>query len=164
MGNMVDIKVNINPSIESPQITINAGQQSELIEKIIYAIEHCIDEEYPRITAFNGTEMALISQWDIFRIYTENRKLTICTRDKSYESRMTLKDLEEVLDDDIFVRISRFEIINLKKVAGFDMSITGTIKVLFENGTEAWVARRCVRLIQEKLNRKTLGGGHHEQD
>ncbi len=162
MNDKINIKVEIDPSYTSPQVVIRADQQSELIEKIIYAVENCMEEEYPQITAFNKEEVILLNQWDIYRVYTENRKLTICTKEKSYESRMPLKELEEILNEDIFVRISRFEIINIKKVKSFDMSIAGTIKVLFENNTEAWVARRCVKTIQDKLNRKLPGGDRHE--
>ncbi|MBO4510355.1 MAG: LytTR family transcriptional regulator DNA-binding domain-containing protein [Lachnospiraceae bacterium] len=162
MDNRIDIKVEIDQTCASPQVIIKADQHSGLIEKIIYAVERCVSDEYPNITAYNGNEVILLNQWDIIRIYTENRKLTICTKEKTYGSRMSLKELEEILDDEIFVRISRFELINLKKVSSFDLSISGTIKVIFENGTETWVARRCVRSIQEKLKKRASGGDRHE--
>lgn len=63
----------------------------------------------------------------------------------------TLRDIEEKLDADWFVRISRYEIINLNWVANFDLSFKGTIKVVFEDGNFTWVSRRFVSSIEHKL-------------
>ncbi len=156
-----EIKVEIDSSYKSPEITIKTNQKTELIENIIYAIERCIEGEVPKISAFKGDTVVLLNQWDIARIYTENRKLIIRTDEETYESKLTLKDLEEILDDN-FVRISRFEIVNLRKISAFDLSIAGTIKVFFENKTETWVARRYVKTIQQKLSRMGKGGERHE--
>jgi DNA-binding LytR/AlgR family response regulator len=157
MQNVIDIRVETDSNITLPQVIIKTDSQSELTEKIVYAIERCIENEYPKVTAVNENTMVLLNQWDIIRIFTQNRKLSICSQNGTYESRLALSGLEEILNRDDFIRISRFEIINLRKVSGFDLSVSGTIKVLFENGTETWVARRYVKAIQEKL--KALGKG-----
>ena len=157
MQNVIDIRVETDSNITLPQVIIKTDSQSELTEKIVYAIERCIENEYPKVTAVNENTMVLLNQWDIIRIFTQKRKLSICSQNGTYESRLTLSGLEEILNRDDFIRISRFEIINLRKVSGFDLSVSGTIKVLFENGTETWVARRYVKAIQEKL--KALGKG-----
>ena len=84
------------------------------------------------------------------------------SRIRSLYMTVTLKEFEDILDKDCFVRISRFEIVNLKKVFSFDLSMAGTIRVIFDGGTETWVARRYVKSIQEKLNILSKGGGEHE--
>ncbi|MBO4347344.1 MAG: LytTR family transcriptional regulator DNA-binding domain-containing protein [Lachnospiraceae bacterium] len=157
-----EINVEFDSSCKVPKITIQTNQKTELIENIIYAIERCVEDEVPKVTAYSGETMVLLNQRDISRIYTQNRKLVICTSDGTYESKLTLKDLEDVLDEDIFVRISRFEIVNLRKISAFDLSIAGTIKVFFEDKSETWVARRYVKTIQQKLSRMGKGGERHE--
>ena len=157
-----EINVEFDSSCKVPKITIQTNQKTELIENIIYAIERCVEDEVPKVTAYSGETMVLLNQRDISRIYTQNSKLVICTGDGTYESKLTLKDLEDVLDENIFVRISRFEIVNLRKISAFDLSIAGTIKVFFEDKSETWVARRYVKTIQQKLSRMGKGGERHE--
>ena len=50
-----------------------------------------------------------------------------------------------------FVRISNSEIINLKKVSGFDLSFVGTICVSLSNGTVTYASRRYVSKIKDLL-------------
>ena len=157
MDKSVGIRVEIDPGCKVPQVIIKADQESVLTQNIIKAIERCVAGEYPQITVYNGDAVLLLDQWQITRFYTENRKLIVSTDNGNYETRMNLKELEDILDDSSFVRISRFEIVNLKKVSSFDLSISGTIKVNFDDGSETWVARRYVRTIQEKLRLKRGG-------
>ncbi|MGN1069556.1 MAG: LytTR family DNA-binding domain-containing protein, partial [Candidatus Fimadaptatus sp.] len=58
---------------------------------------------------------------------------------------------EQRLASQSFVRISNGEIINLKKVRGFDLGFTGTICVSLSNGTVTYVSRRYVARIKQLL-------------
>lgn len=151
MSGKVNVRLEIDPSCQKPEVIIRTAQQTELTEKIVSAVERCLVNEYPPVQAYQRDTLVYVAQNDIIRIFTENRKLIICTKTGRFESRQPLKDLEEKLDKEHFVRISRFEIVNLRKVTGFDFSNTGTIRVLFQDGSETWVARRYIQAIQHAL-------------
>ena len=159
MSGKVNVRLETDPSCQGTEVIIRAVQQTELTDRIVSAIEHCLGNEYPPIAAYQGDILLFVNQTDIIRVYTANRKLILCAKTGRYELRLPLKELEDRLDKERFVRISRFEIINLQEASGFDFSNTGTIRVLFRDGSETWVARRYVQSIQQTLKRIEEGGG-----
>ena len=172
MSDKISIRVETDLSFNGTEIIIRSQQKTALVERIINAVECCEQSDYPPISAYKvnnpkdgspkdgspkESTLFLLEQYQIIRAYTETRKIIICTENGRYEIRQSLRDLEKLLDRNQFTRISRFEIINLHKVSGFDFSKTGTIRVLFGDGSDTWVARRYVQSIQQALKNWTGG-------
>ena len=151
MKNDVTVRVEEDASIDGIEVIIKAEERSALVEDIVLAVERCANDRNPRITVYQGNSRKSLSQQDIIRIYTENRKLIVRTVKNEYVARNALRDLEEVLDQESFVRISRFEIVNMTRVEAFDFSLSGTIKITFEDESSTYVARRYVHEIEQKL-------------
>ena len=104
------------------------------------------------ITGFRQDEAILLEPANIVRIYTANSKVFAQTTDnREYTIRRRLYELEELLDKSMFVRISNSEIVNLKYVSGFDLSLAGTICVRMANGLITYVSRRYVAGIRRVL-------------
>ncbi|MCR4793195.1 MAG: LytTR family transcriptional regulator [Lachnospiraceae bacterium] len=158
MDEKVSIRVETDPSMTGTEVIIRSGASPELIAGIARAIENSLNEEHPKIAAYDGNSVILVEQKDIVRVYSENRRIKLCTESSEHDVRLSLRDMEMMLDPSVFVRISRFEIVNLKKVTGFDLNMVGTIRVNFTGGSFTWVARRYVREIQNKLV-NICGGG-----
>lgn len=153
----VEIKIRIDPECHDPVILIHTDRKTQRVEDIVHAIEACTESSYPLIAGYHDNEMELLSQRDIIRVYVEARKVRICTDGGIYDSRKTLSWLETVLNTDRFVRISRFEIVNIRRIARFDFSNAGTVHLVFDDGNVTWVARRYVHAIQQVLARLDKG-------
>ena len=151
MGKNISVDVELDPAFTEPHVVIKTDSRSDLIDKIERAIERCADEDSRQVAVEDDGAIILLERGDIFRVYTENRRLAVCTSRGVYASRLSLREFEALLDSEHFVRISRFEIINLKKIRNFDLSTVGTIRVVFEDGSETWVARRYVKDIHDKF-------------
>ena len=151
MRNMVDIDVVLDEKYVDPKVTIQTKEKTEQVENIIYAIENVSGSDFPVIPAYVGEKIELISQRDIFRAYTQGRRVMIQTGDETYTIKKSLSSLEEDLNPKRFLRISRSEIVNMYKVDRFDINIAGTIGIEFENGQKSWAARSRVKAIKDMI-------------
>lgn len=157
------VRIELDASCETPEVVIRTNKETELVEKLVSAVRRCIKSDVPRIAVSDGNATALLNQEDILRVYTEPRKLMVCTDRRKYEARCSLKEMEKTLDPEFFVRISRFELINMERVSGFDVSLAGTIQVNFDDGSSTWVARRYVSAIEQKLALLYAKGGRGDE-
>ena len=151
MRNTVDIDIQIDSAYRDPKVVILTERRTQDIENIVCAIENCMDSGYPMIPVHSGSAVEFLSQREIIRVYVENRRLMVHSERGCFVARKTLAEIELLLNSSRFQRISRSEIINLRKVARFDFSKSGTILVTFDDGATTWVARRCVQSIQRAL-------------
>lgn len=153
------LTVEIDPSVTEPEVIIREREETSLVSRIVSLIQQYTQQEQPSITVYQSTTRSSVEQLEIIRVYTQERKLVIWTKDGAYYAKSTLRELEETLDEEWFVRISRYEIINLNWVTGFDLTVRGTIKVLLEDGSSAWVSRRYVRTVEQRLESALEKGG-----
>ena len=103
------------------------------------------------ISGFKNDKVELLEQKELIRIYAEEGKIYAKTESDLYQLRLRLYELEERLDDTLFVRISNSEIVNLKKVKSLDLSFVGTICMELSNGDVSYVSRRYVSKIKKTL-------------
>lgn len=157
MKNAVDIEIRIDPECHDPVVLIRTDRKTQEVENIVHAIENCADGSNPMIAGYRNGTMELLGQRDIIRVFVESRKVKICTAEGIYDFHKSLSFLEQMLNPERFIRISRFEIVNIRKIARFDFSIAGTVHILFDDGTVTWAARRYVHAIQQTLGRFETG-------
>ena len=93
----------------------------------------------------------MLGPGEIVSAYAEGQKVMILGEGGIYAVQKKLYELEEELGERNFVRISKSEIVNIKKIKNLDMSITGTVKIVMKNDYETFVSRRNVGKIKERL-------------
>ena len=161
MDHNIKIQLDIDPTLSEIEVLIRAKEESELVREIADYVRRCVDKQNKRlpIEVIRDGISIFVEQQDIIRVFSEDRRTVVWTKEGGFQTRCTLKEIEDAVDADWFVRISRFEIINLNRVSGFDMSIKGTMKVSFEDGSYSWVSRRFVIPVQKRLSVLAQKGG-----
>lgn len=96
-------------------------------------------------------EKVMLSAGEIVRFYAENQRVMAQAAEGTYRIQQKLYELEDDLDATQFFRISKSEIVNLRKIRKLDMDIVGTIRVILTDGTETYTSRRKVTNLKKQL-------------
>lgn len=89
-----------------------------------------------------------INPSEVISFYAEGQKVFALKEDGKYSVSLKLYELEEDLESLYFVRISKSELVNVKKIKSLDLSLTGTIRVIMKNGYETYTSRRNVAKLK----------------
>lgn len=146
------VRARIDKSFDTLEIQVCSNELTPQVKALVEDISDFVNE------GISGTdvrgERVLLPIKDILRFYTENQKVMAQAAGGIYSIQEKLYELEERLDAGQFFRISKSEIVNLKKIRRLDLSITGTIKVILSDGTEAYTSRRNVTKLKQCLGIK----------
>ncbi len=143
----MQLEVKIDSACTEPKVVILTASMTEEVNLILSRLS---DQAPQMITGSRDDRFEVIEQADLIRIYASAGKVFAVTRKGEYTLRLRLYEIEERLPYQ-FVRISNSEIINLKKVDSFDLSLTGTICVKLADGTITYVSRRYVSKLKKIL-------------
>ena len=141
-------EIQIDSSYTEPKVIILTA---EITEDIINLTKKLSETSSSVLSGFKDEKIEILEQDALIRIYASDGKVIAATCHGEYTLRLRLYEVEERLKSDIFVRISNSEIINLKKVVNFDLSIAGTISIKLLDGTTSYVSRRFVTKIKKIL-------------
>ena len=144
----MQIEIKIDKSRCEPRIIIETDQITDEIQEIISKLSNSSTR---MLTGFRENTLEILNQQEILRIYAQSGKVLAATTSGEYILRFRLYELEQRLDPTCFVRISNSEIINLKKVKGFDLNLVGIIRVTQTDGSVTYVSRRYISKIKQLL-------------
>lgn len=142
------IEIKIDAGCKEPKVVILTDRVTEEINEIVKRLS---GEQTRMLAGFKDGQATVLEPERIYRVYASNGKVYAEAEGGTYLLRLRLYEAEERLSDRSFVRISGGEVINLKKVRGFDLSFMGTICVSLSNGTVTYVSRRYVSKIKQLL-------------
>ena len=142
------IEIKIDESCTEPKIVIVTDRVTDKINEIVKKLSA---ESSGMLAGFRDEQATILEPSEVDRVYASGGKVYAETKNGAFLLRLRLYEAEQRLANSSFVRISNSEIINLKKVRGFDMSFTGTICVSLSNGTVNYVSRRYVAKIKQLL-------------
>ena len=123
---------------------------------------HCISDEVREIVAFvksrqgqlTGTadeRQYEIAISDIFYIEVVDNKTFLYTKDKVYETRQKLYELEEILVQKHFLRVSKSTLLNLMKVSAIKPAVNSRFTAVLFSGEQVVITRKYVPELKNAL-------------
>ena len=88
---------------------------------------------------------------DVYYFEAVDNKVFIYCRDKVFESKQKLYELEEMCEGKKFFRASKSIIINIAKISFVTPSISGRFEAKQDNGESVAVSRQYVPLLKRML-------------
>lgn len=151
----MDIKINTNISNEFKEIsvTINAPELSEDIQKLIQYISN-INTIPNQIVANKNNKIYFIDLKKVICFFSKDKHNYVRTQEGIYKIKYKLYELEDLLKQKNFIRISNSCIININQVECFDTSILGTVLVKLKDDTQENVSKRNVSQIMKLLKER----------
>ena len=144
----MQIEIKIDETFKEPKIIVITSKMTEELNALI---KRLADEQPKIIVGVKDEIVEILEPHNIYRIYAQSGKVLAQADKGEYSLKLRLYEVEQRLDEQMFVRISNSELINLKKVKGFDLGFTGTICVTLLNGSITYVSRRYVSKIKQVL-------------
>ena len=123
---------------------------------------HWITEEIREIVSFVKSRQGQLSATrdgqrfevpvvDLFYAESVDDRVFLYTASDSYEIRMKLYELEELLKNRSFLRISKSMLVNLMKIASVRPALNGRFSALLKNGEEIIISRKYVPAFKRVL-------------
>lgn len=123
---------------------------------------HTVSDEVREIIAFvkvrqgclSGTldeRQYEISVTDIYYIEAVDNRSFIYTKGKVYETKQKLYELEDILKEKRFLRVSKSTILNLMKVSSIKPALNGRFSAVLRSGEQVIISRKYVPELKKAL-------------
>ena len=88
---------------------------------------------------------------DICYVEAVDNRVFLYTGQQVYETRQKLYELEEVLREKYFLRISKSMLLNLMKIKAIKPALNGRFMAILQSGEEIIISRKYVPALKEML-------------
>ena len=103
------------------------------------------------LIAYIDNEIHRLYPSDIYYVEAVNNKTFLYGETRVYESKLKLYELEEMLQTNDFLRVSKSLVINLNKLKSFAPTFSGRLEAVMANGERVTISRQYVGVLKERL-------------
>lgn len=133
---------------ETLQIVINCKRIDDEVMRLKCHIE-LFDK---KLQAKKDNELHFINSFDVFYFESLDNRTFLYTEDDVLEVKQRLYELEVILSDKDFIRISKSQIVNINKIKSLKPELNRTILVTMCNGEQLYISRKYVQAIRNLLS------------
>lgn len=130
------------------QVTIKCKQLNEQVERLKTHIE-IFDN---KIQAKLENEFCFVNVVDVLYFESVDNRIFLYTEDNVMEIKQRLYELELILPNEDFIRISKSQIVNINKIVSLKPEINRTILATMCNGEQLFISRKYVKSFRNLLS------------
>lgn len=132
---------------EDDQIIIRCRQMSKELLQFINNLK----TQKPNIVGLNGNDIHRLDLDDIYYFEAVDNKVFIYCREKVFESKYKLYEVETLLSGSDFLRVSKSVILNLPRITFLSPAYSGRLEASLDNGEKIIISRQYVPDLKKKL-------------
>lgn len=141
------------------RITVDKSEQYKMIEVAIKAPlkEHRIDAMISALELFDASiyvkdhiSSRTIALEDVYYFEFVDRKVFCYTKEKVYETKLKLYEIENTFQHLPIVRISKSMIVNINKIVAIKSQINGRLLAYLENDEVLEISRKYKQAVKAK--------------
>ena len=143
-------------------MNVRIEQTGKEQEELVLIRCHAVTEEVRDIAAFaksrSGSLTASaderqyeVAVTDVCYIESVDGKTFLYTNDRVYETACRIYELEELLKDKHFLRISKPMLVNLMKIRSIQPALNGRFTAVLSSGEKIIISRNYVKALKEAL-------------
>ena len=145
----INVRFEMDKTTDDIDVVIRASEKDD---QIVSLIEKLSTRESVKLTLLDRNNCScVIDEEEIVFVSADGKNVRVTATSGIYCAKQSLQSIEELLSRK-FLRVSRFELINLSMVLKYDFTIVGTLRIEFKNGMETWASRRYIPLIRQRLS------------
>lgn len=138
------LKININ---QPEQLEIRCHEVTEQVREIVTFVK----SRQGQLTGVMEDKQYEIPVVDVHYIEAVDNKVFIYSSKQVYETRQKLYELEEILREKYFIRVSKSLLLNLMKVKAIKPTLNGRFLAILQSGEEIIISRKYVPDLKEAL-------------
>ena len=148
----INIRFERDRSLDRIDVLIRAPERDETVTELIGKLS-AQPPETLTVTDVEGRQLSIVTD-DIVSVSVRDKLTLLTTEDGTFIVRLPLQNLEEMLDEAQFLRISRHELVNADKIEKYEFISNGMLRLVLTGGVETWASRRCIPAVRARMNGK----------
>ena len=132
---------------EEDQIIIRCRQMNKELLQFIQSLK----TQKPNIVGLNGSDIHRLDIDEIYYFEAVDNKVFIYCREKVFDSKYKLYEVEDLLAGSDFLRVSKSAILNLQRIISLSPAYSGRLEASLDNGEKIIISRQYVPDLKQKL-------------
>ncbi|MBP3576676.1 MAG: LytTR family transcriptional regulator DNA-binding domain-containing protein [Lachnospiraceae bacterium] len=143
----MEIKLLKIPKEQPEQMEIRCHEITEEVKEIVAFVK----TRQGRLTGMLEDRQFEVPLPDVCYIEAVDNKVFLYTAEQVYETKQKLYELEELLKDKFFLRVSKALLLNLMKVRSIKPALNGRFTAVLQSGEEIIISRKYVPALKAAL-------------